>query len=51
MNKFLRESGKKVILERINQIKNHEINPKNDILTSILETSSKTFLYLRYNHY
>lgn len=40
-NQFLRDTGKKVILERINQLKNQEISSKNDILTAILEASSK----------
>lgn len=40
MNTFLRDTAKRIILERIKQIKNNEIDSKNDILTAILETSS-----------
>lgn len=46
MNNFLRETGKNLILERINQIKNNEIDSKNDILTAVLEKSSNLTLLM-----
>lgn len=38
-NGYLRDLAKKVILEKIEQLKNHEINPKNDLFTIFLDAT------------